>query len=243
MSTSYTLNRDQIIVSALRKIGIIEPSDTTASIDSNIIANAVVTLNTMVKQWATEGIKLWTVVELTLPLVATKTTYLLGPSLDLDTDKPLKLIQAWIRNTSVTPHIDIPMNVISKQEYNILGSKQSTGTSNSIFMDPGLTSSTLYVYLTPDTLAASTYEMHLVVQRPIKDITSSTDTPDFPNEWLNALVWGLADELSIEFDVPLNIRQEIAMRAERYRTQLVDWDTEYNSTFFQPDYRSHIYKR
>ena len=63
------------------------------------------------------------------------------------------------------------------------------------------------------------------------------DVPDFPNEWMNVLVWNLADQLAIEYSVPANHRQEIAARAKAYREQLTDWDVESTSTFFQADLR------
>jgi hypothetical protein len=64
------------------------------------------------------------------------------------------------------------------------------------------------------------------------------DTPDFPNEWFNCLVWNLADQLAIEYGVPMNYRQEIMGRALMYKTELTDWDVESTSSFFQPDARS-----
>lgn len=236
MSTNYSVTRDQIISSALRKLGVLELGDTP---DANTVTNSAQTLNLMIKYWMTSGIKLWTVTEYTLPLVASQTSYTIGPSgTDLIADKPLKLIQAWLRNTSVTPNVDTPMQILSKQEYNILGSKASTGVANSVFFDPGVTSSTVKVYLTPDATTASTYQLKMVVQKGIGDILASSDVPDFPNEWMNALVWGLADQLAIEYSVPVNQRTEIAMRAEKYKTDMEGWDVETTSTFFTPDTRS-----
>jgi len=239
MATTYTITRDQIIVSALRKLGVVEPGDTASTIDANLVTNAAQALNLMVKQWMTEGIKLWTVKDITLPLVLSQTSYTIGSSgCDLTTDKPLRLIYAVLRNTLATPYIDIPMQIISKQEYSQLGSKFSTGTTNSVYLNPGISTSTLKVFLTPDSATASNYQLILTVQQPISDISSSSAVPDFPNEWMNALVWGLADQIAIEFGLPVNHRQEVMLRAEKYRTQLVDWDIENESTFFQPDVRN-----
>jgi len=242
MTTTYSVTRDQVILAALRKLGQIEPGDTAATVDSNIISNCAQSLNLMLKQWMTDGIKLWTYNEYVLPLVASQTSYVIGPSgPGLVGDKPLRLIQGqgltFLRNTSVTPNIDTPMQILSRQEYLSLGSKFSTGTTNSVYLDVGKTSSTLYVYLTPDATTATNYQLHFTAQRPINDILTSTDVPDFPNEWMQALVWGLADQLAIEFDVPANHRQEILMRAEKYKSMLEDWDVEASSTMFIPDYR------
>jgi hypothetical protein len=246
MSSNYTITRDQVIALALRKLGVLEIGDTP---DSDSIANANMSLNLLVKQFNTEGLKLWKVSELIVPLISGQTSYTLGGSssdLMYDTqaptvaitDKPLKVIQGFYRNIQSTPPIDTPVMVVSKQEYNVLGSKFSTGTANTIFYDPKVTNGLLYVYLTPDANAQTNLELHLVAQMPLNDLLNSSDIPDFPNEWMNCLVWNLADQLSLEYGVPMNTRQEISQRANAYRTQLSDWDVEASSTFFQPDFRS-----
>jgi hypothetical protein len=236
MTTSYSVSRDTIITAALRKLQVIELGVTP---DATTVTNAAQSLNILIKAWQTQGIKLWTVVEDTLTLVANQTSYTIGPSgPDLITDKPLKVIQAWLRNISVTPQIDTPLLELSKAEYNQLGSKFSLGVVNSWFYDPGTTSGVLKVFNTPDTNTATIYQLHFVAQRPLQDINLSTDIPDFPNEWMQALIWGLADELSVEYGVHVNLRQEIAAKAEKYRRELEDWDVEHASTYFMPDMRT-----
>jgi hypothetical protein len=237
-TATYSVTRDQIILAALRKLGAIEPADTTSTIESAMVTNASMALNLLIKMWAVDGLKLWTIDEYTLPLVASQTSYTIGPSgCNLTAIKPLKLIQAFVRNKTVTPNIDIPLQIFSKQEYNMLGSKASTGLANTCFLDPRVTSSTLYVYLTPTAFTATNYEIHLVVQHVMNDITAGSDVPQFPVEWMQALVWNLADQLAIEYSVPGNHRLEIAAKATMYREQMVDFDVEYSSTFFTPDSR------
>jgi len=246
MSSTYTVSRDQIITLALRKLGVLEIG---AVPDAETINNAAMSLNLLIKQLSTEGLKLWKNSELIIPLITNQTTYILGGStsaLMYDslnptvaiTDRPLKVIQGFYRNITVTPYIDIPVMVVSKQEYNVLGSKFSTGTANTIFYDTKKLNGVLYVYLTPDVNASTNMELHIVAQLPLNDLSSALDIPDFPNEWMNCLVWNLADQLALEYGVPMNSRQEIGMRAGTYKTLLTDWDVEASSTFFAPDFRS-----
>jgi len=240
MSTStYSITRDEIILTALRKLGAVEPGDTAATIDSNIVTNCAQALNLMVKQWMTEGIKLWTVIEYTITPVTNQSEYIIGPSgPDLVADRPLRLIQGVIRNIAVTPYVDTPLQILSKQEYMTLGSKFSTGIANSVYLNPGSTSASVKLFLTPDVATSTNYVIILTCQRPIYDISTATTVPDFPNEWMQALVWGLADQLSLEFGLPINHRQEVMLRAEKYKDQLTSWDVENESTFFQPDSRN-----
>ena len=246
MSSTYTVTRDQIISSALRKLGVLELGDTP---DANTISNASISLNLLIKQMSTEGLKLWKNSEIIVPLTQNQTSYILGgvsttlmydsqnPTVAIS-DKPLKVIQGFYRNSQMTPNIDTPVMLLSKQEYNVLGSKFSTGTANSIFYDPKTTYGLLYVYLTPDLNAQTNISLHLVSQMPLDDISASSSIPDFPNEWMNCLVWNLADQLAIEYGVPMNYRTEIAQRAQVYKEQLNSWDVENTSTFLQPDFRS-----
>jgi hypothetical protein len=246
MSSTYTVTRDQIITLALRKLGVLELGEIP---DSDTINNATMSLNLLIKQLSTEGLKLWKISELIVPLTANQTSYILGGStsaLMYDslaptvaiTDKPLKVIQGFYRSIQVTPYIDTPVLLVSKQEYNVLGSKFSTGTANTVFYDLKSLNGILYVFLTPDINASTNIELHLIAQMPLNDISGATEIPDFPNEWMNCLVWNLADQLSLEYGVPMNARQEIALRATSYRAMLTDWDVEVSSTFFAPDFRS-----
>ena len=246
MSSTYTVTRDQIITLALRKLGVLEIGATP---DADTIANASMSLNLLIKMMSTDGLKLWKISELIIPITANQTSYILGGStstLMYDslnptvaiTDKPLKAIQGFYRNLQNSPPIDVPVMLISKQEYNILGSKSSTGVANTLFYDPRKLNGVLYVYLTPNTYSQTNLQLHLIAQMPLDDLNSALEVPDFPNEWMNCLVWNLADQMSMEYGVPMNARQEIALRANAYKTQLTDWDVEASSTFFMPDYRS-----
>jgi len=66
MSSNYSITRDQVISLALRKLGVLEIGDTP---DANTIANANLSLNLLIKQMSTEGLKIWKTSELIIPLI------------------------------------------------------------------------------------------------------------------------------------------------------------------------------
>jgi hypothetical protein len=235
-TTTFSITRNDLISASLRGLGVLEES---AQPTANMIENASLVLNMMLKDWMTDGIKMWTIDEYTLPLVSGQTDYTIGPSIsyNLNKDKPLRLIQAFLRNTSVSPYVDQPLIIISQQEYNFLGSKFSTGTSNSVYYWPYVDYGKLKVFLTPDSNTASNYEIYLTVQRPIQDINKANETFDFPSEWYQALRWGLASELILDYGVPDQKSVLITQRAQMYKERLAAWDTENASTMFQPDMR------
>lgn len=237
--TTYALTRDQIIQFALRKIGALGLGATPNATE---VTNAAQALDMMLKSWITKGIKLWTISEVTVPLVASQSSYIIGPTgatptPDVVDNKPMKLMQAWLRNTTVTPNNDIPLQVISQQEYNKFGSKYSTGTSNAVYLQVGRDTSVVYTYLTPDTTAAATYDLHILTQRTIEDAGTSGQNLDFPSEWLYALGWNLAAELSTDYGVDAERLMYIEQKAGKFLMEVEDFDTEYNSVYLTPDSR------
>ena len=238
-TSTFTLTRDEIISYALRKLAVLELGATP---DSNTVSNAAMSLDMMIKSLVAKGSKLWTIEELTLPLVASQTVYNIGPTgsvtpLALATSKPLTLMQAWIRNTVNTPNTDIPLTILSLNDYNTLGSKGSTGMPNSVELQVLRDYSTLKTYVTPSTLEVGIYQIHLLVKRTIQDAGISTNNLDFPQEWLYALGWGLAAELCSDYELPPNRIQYIEAKAAKAMQEMEDFDTEQTSVYFTPDQR------
>ena len=106
----FSVNRDQLITGALRLAGVIAQGETPTT---SQVSDAAVSLNMMVKAWMADGMPLWAIRTITITPVANQNTY------TYDTPKLLKPLQAWNRQTS--SQVDIPMRMISRQEYNILG--------------------------------------------------------------------------------------------------------------------------
>jgi len=231
-TTVFTLTRDEIIQYALRKLGVLEAGVTP---DTTTVTNASTALNMLIKSWIAKGVKLWKVTELTLPLVSGQRSYGIGNAgPDLVTHKPMRLLQGFLRNVSVPVQNDIPLQLLAKHDYNVLGSKQSTVTPNSIFLDVQRDSSTLYFYPTPDANVASIYQAHIITQHPILDVVSATDNADFPTEWLKAIGWNLAAELATDFGVDAERLQYIEAKALAAITEMEEWDIEQTSIYFAP---------
>ena len=118
-STDFSVSRDDIIKRALRLLGVLAQGEEPTADQTT---EAALALNGLVKAWAADGMPLWAIKERTVTLVADQASY------TLDTPKPLKVLQAWNRNT--TSSVDIPMRVVTKQEYNLLGNKETNGFFN-----------------------------------------------------------------------------------------------------------------
>ena len=134
------------------------------------------------------------------------------------------------------------MLIVSNQDYNYMGSKQSTGRPNQVWYDPpgpGIITvsdlkGVLTVYPLPDANSISNLTCVLVAQLPFDDFAISTDIPDFPSYWYNAVKWALAAELSYEYGVGLAERAMIAKRAEDHKQVALSFGTEEGSMFLRP---------
>lgn len=76
-SIDFTLNRNQLILAAFRKVGAFATGETP---DADSINDAAIALNALVKHWETSGLHLWTETEGTLWLQPDQYQYALGPT-------------------------------------------------------------------------------------------------------------------------------------------------------------------
>lgn len=223
----FSVNRDQLITGALRLAGVIAQGETPSA---SQVSDAATTLNMMVKAWMADGMPLWAIRTITITPVANQNTY------TYSTPKLLKPLQAWNRQTA--SQVDIPMRMISRQEYNILGNKSTTGNPIQLFFNPDLSSTEIKLFPTPDATAAAQNVIYIVAQVPYQDFDSATDTPDFPQEWYEAIKYGLAVRLAGEYNIDIETRKTLVAEAAAIKTEALSFGTEENSLYFQRDWRS-----
>jgi hypothetical protein len=235
-TTTLSVTRDDIIKSALRKLEVIGEGETPSTED---YTNCTFGLNIMLKAWEKDGYYLWKLTEISVVTVASNASYQIGDTATgtgaVVTNRPIRLMDAcYIRDSS---NNDSPLTIITKQEYNHLSGKTSTGVPNQIYYDQQLTNGVLKMYPTP---SDATHTVYLAAQIPVYDFsTDGTETLDFPQEGYQAIVYGLAEEMLDEYPaLPLQKEQRIIQKAEFYRSQLADWSQEESSLFLMPRLRN-----
>jgi hypothetical protein len=151
-----------------------------------------------------------------------------------DLIRPLRIVSGrrFAFNIGSINQIDTPMIPLSRLDYRNLPNKNATGTITQFFYDPrggANTQGVINVWPTPsDALSAFKFTWY----RPIQDITTQSQIPDLPNEWLNAVIWTLAEEIGPEYDCPPQRMQMISQRAGQYRDLAGGWDREIESYLF-----------
>ena len=231
-STNFSVSRDDLIKGALRKIGVVAQGESPTA---DQITEGAFALNLLVKAWQADGMPLWALRTTTVPLTTDVNSYEIGTGKTVNTDKPLKVIQAWNRNT--TSNVDVPMRIITKQEYSILGNKTTAGNPIQVYYEPLRDSGILHVFPTPSATDASAQQLYITHQRPYEDFNASTDTPDFPQEWYMAVLYGLAVALASEYGLPIDQRQVLGREAADIKVAALGFGTEEGSLFFQRETR------
>jgi hypothetical protein len=231
-STNFSTSATNIINGALRIVGAIGQGETATTAQTN---EALEALNMLVKAYEADGMPLWAIKQYSVPLTASASYYEIGLSKTVNTPKPLKVIQAFLHNNSTG--LDIPMRVITRQEYNTLGNKTTTGQPIQIWYEPLNTYGILHTFPCADSTSATNCTINITYQRPFEDFDSVADEPDFPQEWFDALKYGLADRLAPEYGIAIVDRNDIRSRAIQLKTEALSFGTEEGSFFFQADRR------
>ncbi len=239
-TTNWTVQRDDIINRALRICGAIGQGETATA---NAITEGATALNALVKEYQADGMPLWKINQLTGITYTATNTYTIGKSQTVNQTAPLKVLQAFNRNTAVSPNIDQPVLIITYQDYLYLGQKTSTGRPSQLFYKtPGEGGTipnsdmigTVIVYPLPDADSIANWSLILIVQSPFENFDAATDIPDFPSYWFNAIIWGLAADLAYEYGVGLAERSMIAKKAADKKEIALSFGVEEGSLFLQP---------
>lgn len=225
--TTWTLNRDQVIKGALRKLGVL-PSGGSPTANQTSDANEA--LNSLLKAYEADGMPLWKVLSTTFTTVSGTNTYNIGPGQTIaTTGMPLKLLQAFY---TVSGGTNTPINVYTRYDFNQLPQATTiTGTPVNIYYQPLRTSGVIKVWPTPNN-STTTITVHY--QSPYEDMVNSTDDFDFPSYWMQALIYGLAWTLASEYGLPLQDRKMIGDEAQYWHQLALSFGSEEGSLFFQP---------
>lgn len=233
-STNFSVTRDDIIKGALRLCGALAVGETPSA---DQVTEASEALNMLVKAWQADGMALWARGEYTLPLTLSTQSYNIGIGQTVNIAKPLKITHAILHDTQT--NVDIPMRIITRDEYLRLGNKTTTGQPIQIYYDPQRDHGVLYVYPPANSSAVSYKQIKFTYQKPFEDFDASTDNPDFPQEWYEALKYGLASRLAGEYGISMDDRRQLMQEAILIKNEALGFGTEEGSFFFTADYRKY----
>jgi hypothetical protein len=224
-STNFNLNANQIIDKAYHRLGKASEGE---AISARMYQDGLSSLNLILKSKLGTSDRLSLRSEASLALVASQASYTLS--------SPFAMRIPSVRRRNSDGY-DVPLNELSRQEYFDLPNKTaSPSIPVSFYFDSQRDNGVLYVWPAPDTNAASDYTLEYTYLRRIDDMDVSTDDLDMPQEWLDPVIWLLADDLETEY--PVNdprLAAKIERKAIEAKQILDYWDTEGASIYMQPE--------
>lgn len=128
---------------------------------------------------------------------------------------------------------EIPVLKWSRQQYFDQVNKSSKGTVINYYYSPQLDNGRFYIWQTANSVNDF---LRITYERVIEDLLTTDDNLDMPNEWLEAVVYNLADRLADDYDAPPVKLQRVTARAQQSFDDLLGWDMEDTSLLLQPEF-------
>lgn len=231
---SWTMTRDAIINAAFRKIGVAVDGATATATQ---LVNAQEALNNLVFSLYAQGMPVWAMTTTYFTPVLGQIAYPVGLGIgtgNLNIQAPLKITQAFSRDN--ISNTDIPMNVYTQYNYNLLSTKINQGYPVHIWYQPLNQAGTITIWPAPDQYTATNRSIYFVYQRAFDQFDAGTDTPDFPQVWLEPLIYSLAHRLAPEFGLPLSEQDKLNETANNLIMNALSFGTEEGALFIQPDW-------
>jgi hypothetical protein len=201
---------DDIIAEAYERIG----SQVTSGYQ---LKTARRSLNILFQEWGNRGLHYWEVAETNIDLIEGQAEY--------------TFYRASSDGTS-TDQSDSAMTKIDRATYSALGNKLSKGTPSQYWVQRFIDKTTVTVYPTPNSTAASK-DMHIYYVKRIQDLDATyTDASDVPYRFVACMCSGLAFYLSQKFAPQRS--QELKLYYEDELARALSEDGSSSSTHITP---------
>lgn len=232
--TIQQLSRDDIINAALRKLVVIGEGQTANAAQ---LATGTQALNNIVAEFRTLGMSIWARKSYDIVLVTGQNNYVLGVGQAENIPYPIKLYTASLKQPPAY-NVQIEMNALSFTDFEWLPD-DSTGIPVNYKYQPKINQGIFTVWPTPDASVLPGTLVTIQYQSPFEYFVADVDTPDFPEEWNNALIYALALTLADEMGKPLQEKAWLEKQAEKHIGTALSGGTEEASWYFQRDWSGY----
>ena len=228
---------DDVVEEAYERIGI-------RGVSGYQLKTARRSLNILFQEWANRGVHLWEIGDGYLTLVAGTNEYIGyrssgdGTSTLLDSAGAAlysvdDVFEASYRSSAgTTSQSDSPLTKISRSTYSSLSNKLAQGQPSQYWVQRFIDKTTVTVYPTPNSTAASK-DMHIYYVKRIQDLDATyTDASDVPYRFVACMCSGLAFYLSQKFAPQRS--QELKLYYEDELARALAEDGSAASTYITP---------
>lgn len=150
--------------------------------------------------------------------------------------RPLRLIHG--RRRAGGPNVsEIPTFPLSHNYYYDLTTRQtSQGLPVEHQYEPKLNNGELFLWPVPSNVD---FLFKFTFTQPFADIDTNSDLSDFPQEWIDPLIWNLSKKEMHSYRLPIQEREQIISEATVSLENALEFDREYAPTRIMPDLRGH----
>lgn len=191
-TTAFDLSVAEIIEDALDLLGVNSEEEPMTSV---ALEKGIRALNMMLLAWQGDGVQTWVLTEGSFALVQGDVDYVFGSG-GTFTTVPAEITDVRITRNSM----DLPMNRMSRMEYQALPLKTTQGYPTQYYYDRQRSGGTFYVWPAPDATGGT---VSFTYRRYIMDAGNGTNTLDIPKEWLQAVTSNLAVMLAPRYDMEI----------------------------------------
>ena len=146
--------------------------------------------------------------------------------------RPTKIVYSYRRDVN---GFDTEVTMVGESEYLSQSNKSSKGPPVEAWYHPTLTVGNLYVW--PVDGGANWDKLVMSAQFYPDDFDAASNNPEFPIEWGEPLVYGLADRLAPEYGLSIKERVLLKNEAESKLDDALNYDVENANVIFTMDVR------
>jgi len=177
----------EIITKAMQKNGVLLKSESPSPDESSDGLDA---LNDLISSWSTESMLIYARTLESFTLTGGTSSYTIGTSLTFNTARPLKIISAYLRNSTTDTNIAI----VPDEVFANITNKTTQGIPEFLNFDNGFPTATIKLWPVP----SSAYSLFLSSEKELSALTLA-GTVSLPAGWKRALIYNLAMELAPEY--------------------------------------------
>ena len=168
--------------------------------DAVAMAHGIRHLNRLMKSWQSQGYLQSLVAQQSLTLVADTAAHTMSPV------RPMKILNVRYKDANGT---ELPMNELSRQEYDELPIKTSQGIPTNFYYDKQKESAVINFW--PVIASVTTETAEITYEREYEDISDEDDVIDIPAEAYDAVVLNLGKRLTHTYG---SSERKMAIRAD-----------------------------
>ena len=134
------------VAASLRLLGVLAPGETPAAQEAT---DGLAALNRMLSSWSLDELLIPAKVREVFTLTASDGSYTMGSSGDFNTSRPVAIENAAIRDESVTPAVETPIAILTKDEWAAIPVKEIDGFPTGIYPEGTQPTETINIYPRP----------------------------------------------------------------------------------------------